>query len=74
MSAAAITYHFVQFEQEIVKFEHLKIVRPTLISAPHTVLYNILTHRHFEQRPPQETGIILVPLQSPRRVLVMYVI
>ena len=35
-------------------------------------LTSLLFHRHFEQRPPQETGIISVPLRSLRKVLIRY--
>ena len=35
-------------------------------------LTSLLFHRHFEQRPPQETGIILVLLRSLRKVLIRY--
>jgi hypothetical protein len=75
----SISYRFVEFDKEITQFEDLKVFAPSLISASYCgdcfIKYETykLLHR-LEQRPPQEAGIILVLLQSLRKVLNRYVI
>jgi hypothetical protein len=73
---SSLIYRYVEFDREIVKYEDLTIVAPSLISASYQVSDTIHTATYirppFEQRPLQHTGTILVLLRSPRKIQIGY--